>query len=491
MRVLVAIALVAVFALTENTSLAARPNVVFILADDMGSADPTFCGSTFYETPRLDRLRSEGMRFTQAYAACPVCSPTRAALMTGRWPARVGVTDYIPGGRFGKLFPAPFLHALPHEEVTIAESMQAAGYKTGMFGKWHLGNQGFLPDSQGFDESECGNGNGFAGVDRADPLTSGALGFLERHKDEPFFLYLPHNLVHTPLLAREQLLAKYEKKAAGLKHAESERFRPERDRQDRRIQDHPVYAAMMEDFDAQVGQVLDKLDDLKLSDRTIVIFTSDNGGLSTSEGSPTSNAPLRAGKGWLYEGGVRVPLAVRWPGVVKPNTTCDVPVVTTDWFPTILEACGIAAQPELHVPQLHCDGVSLVPLLKQSGTLAARPIYWHYPHYGNQGGVPAGSIRDGDWKLIEFFEDNHVELFKLASDPYEQRDLAGEEPAKAQELREKLAAWRGGVSAKMPTVNPNYSGKTEMPDRPGVEKGKQGKAKARKAPQQKAAKAVK
>jgi arylsulfatase A-like enzyme len=456
-----------------------RPNIVFILADDMGSADPGFCGSTFYETPRLDRLASEGMRFTQAYAACPVCSPTRTALMTGRWPARVGITDYIPGGRFGKLFPAPFLHALPHEEVTIAEAMRAAGYKTGMYGKWHLGNEGFLPDSQGFDESDCGpKGGGFAGVERADPVTSGAIGFLERHHKEPFFLYLPHDLPHTPLLAREQLLAKYETKAAGLKHAESARFRPEHDRQDRRIQDHAVYAAMMEDFDTQVGRVLDKLDELKLSERTIVIFTSDNGGLSTSEGSPTSNAPLRAGKGWLYEGGVRVPLVVRWPGVVKPGSTCDVPVITTDWFPTILAACGLVSQPERH-----CDGVSLVPLLKQSGTLAARPLYWHYPHYGNQGGVPSGSIRDGDWKLIEFFEDQHVELFNLASDPLEQHDLAPRQPAKVDALREKLLAWRGEVAAKMPTVNPNYTGKTEMPDRPRGAQGNNGKAKGQKGNQ--------
>ena len=230
----------------------------------MGWADLGCTGSTFYETPRLDRLASEGMRFTQAYAACPVCSPTRAALMTGRWPARVRITDYIPGARIGKLLPAAYLHELPHEEVTIAEAMQAAGYQTGMYGKWHLGGEGYLPDSQGFAEADSGpNGRGFAGVDRADPLTEKALAFLERHQDEPFFLYLPHNLVHTPLLAKEALLAKYETKAAGLEpKPESERFRPERDRQDRRVQDHAVYAAMMEDIDTQVGRVLDKLDEL-------------------------------------------------------------------------------------------------------------------------------------------------------------------------------------------------------------------------------------
>jgi len=450
-----------------------RPlNVVFILADDMGWADLGCTGSTFYETPRLDRLASEGMQFTQAYAACPVCSPTRAALMTGRWPARVGITDYIPGARVGKLLPAPFLHELPHEEVTIAEALKSAGYATGMYGKWHLGGEGFLPDVQGFAEADSGvNGRGFAGVDRADPVTEKALAFLDRHQADPFFLYLPHNLVHTPLLARQALLAKYEKKAAELApKSEAERFRPERDRQDRRVQDHPVYAAMMEDIDTQVGRVLDKLDALKIADRTIVIFTSDNGGLSTSEGSPTSNAPLRAGKGWLYEGGVRVPLIVRWPSIsklngVKPGSTCDVPVITTDWFPTILEACGLAQHPEWHR-----DGVSLVPLLEQSGSLAARPLYWHYPHYGNQGGFPGATVRDGDWKLIEFFEDNRVEIYNLAADPVEAHDLASAEPQKAAELRQQLHAWQASVEAKMPSPNPNYTGKTEIPGRPNRSK---------------------
>ena len=451
-----------------------RPNVVFILADDMGWADLGCTGSTFYETPRLDRLASEGMRFTQAYAACPVCSPTRAALMTGRWPARVGITDYIPGARVGKLLPAQFLHELPHEEVAIAEALQPAGYATGVYGKWHLGGEGFLPDSQGFAEADSGaNGRGFAGVDRADPVTEKALAFLDRHKADPFFLYLPHNLVHTPLLARQALLAKYETKAAELApKTEAQRFRPERDRQDRRVQDHPVYAAMMEDIDTQVGRVLDKLDALRIADRTIVIFTSDNGGLSTSEGSPTSNAPLRAGKGWLYEGGVRVPLIVRWPGIfklngVKPGSTCDVPVITTDWFPTILQACGVDQHPEWHR-----DGVSLVPLLAQTGSLAARPLYWHYPHYGNQGGVPSASVRDGQWKLIEFFEDNHVELYNLAADPVEAHDLASAEPQKAANLREQLHAWQASVGAKMPSPNPNYTGKTEVPDRPNRSKAR-------------------
>ncbi len=463
MRTCIHLALVAICLGSAQVRAADTPrlNVVLILADDMGWADLGCMGSTFYETPRLDRLAREGMRFTQAYAACPVCSPTRAALMTGRWPARVGITDYIPGSRVGKLLPAPYLHQLPHEEVTVAEALRPAGYATGMYGKWHLGGEGYLPDTQGFAEADSGkDGRGFSGVHRADPLTEKALAFLDRHQDEPFFLYLPHNLVHTPLLAKEALRAKYEQKAAGLKHAETERFRPERDRQDRRVQDHPVYAAMMEDIDTQVGRVLDKLAELGIAERTVVIFTSDNGGLSTSEGSPTSNAPLRAGKGWLYEGGIRVPLIVRWPGVVEPDSTCDVPVVTTDYFPTVLEMCGVARHPEWHR-----DGVSIVPLLKQSDTLAARPLYWHYPHYGNQGGIPGGAVRDDDWKLIEFFEDDHVELYNLADDLAEQHDLASSQPEQAQELRDQLHAWRASVDAKMPSRNPNYTGKTEIPGR--------------------------
>jgi len=443
-----------------------KPNVILILADDMGAHDLGCTGSTFYETPRLDRLAAEGMRFTSAYSACPVCSPTRAALMTGRWPARVGITDYIPGARIGKLLPAPYLHELPHDEVTIAEAMREAGYTTGMFGKWHLGAEGFLPESQGFQFANSGmNGRGFQGVTRADQVTDPALDFLDKHQGEAFFLYLPHNLVHTPLLAKDKLLGKYEVKASKLDVPEGERFRPERDRRDRRVQDHPVYGAMMEDFDAAVGRILDKLEELGIADRTIVIFTSDNGGLSTSEGSPTSNAPLRAGKGWLYEGGVRVPLIVRWPGVTKPGSTCDVPVVSTDYFPTVLEMCGAAQHPEWHR-----DGVSITPLLKQSGELAARPLCWHYPHYGNQGGVPGGAIREGDWKLIEFFEDDHVELYNLEDDPVERHDLASAQAERTRQLRDKLHAWRAEVGAKMPAVNPNYSGQTEVPGRPNRRK---------------------
>ncbi len=455
-------ALLIAVAFSSTAAADARPNVVLIFADDLGWADLGCTGSTFHETPRLDRLAAEGMLFTSAYAACPVCSPSRAALMTGRWPARVGITDYIGGSRRGKLLPADYQHQLPHAEVTVAEALKGAGYATGMFGKWHLGGAGYLPDTQGFDVMVCGqNGRGFRNVvDRADLTTEPALEFIQQHQHEPFFVYLPHNLVHTPLKTKPALKSKYEKKAAALPPPPGRRFRPERDRQDRRVQDHAVYAAMMEDLDANIGRLLDKLDELKLAQRTIVIFTSDNGGLSTSEGSPTSNAPLRAGKGWLYEGGVRVPLIVRWPGVVEPGSTSDEPVTSTDFFPTILEMCGLAQHPEWHR-----DGVSIVPALNGSGPLESRSLYWHYPHYGNQGGIPGGSIRDGDWKLIEFYEDNHVELFNLKDDLAESHDLARAEPDRARQLREKLDGWRKSLGAKMPTPNPNYTGQTEVPDR--------------------------
>ncbi|REK08219.1 MAG: DUF4976 domain-containing protein [Planctomycetota bacterium] len=471
MRAILALLIVSVGATTA--AAAEKPNVILILADDMGWTDLGCTGSSFYETPRLDKLASEGMLFTNAYAACPVCSPTRAALMTGRWPARVDITDYIPGNRHGKLKPAPFKHELPHEEVTIAEAMKQAGYATGMFGKWHLGGAGYLPDSQGFDEMGCGpNGRGFRSVDRADRLTDPALDFIERHRDEPFFLYLPHNLVHTPLLAKQELKSKYEEKAEQLPPPKGPRFRPEHSNEDRRVQDHPVYAAMMEDIDANIGRVLDKLDALNLRERTIVIFTSDNGGLSTSEGSPTANTPLRAGKGWLYEGGLRVPLIVRWPGVVEPGSTCDEAVTSTDYFPTVLAMCGLEQQPEWHR-----DGVNIVPLLKQAGPLEPRPLYWHYPHYGNQGGRPGSAVRQGDWKLIEFFEDNQVELYNLADDLEEQHDLASAQPEKARQLREQLHAWRDSVNAKMPSPNPDFTGETYIPGKKPRKRANKGQKK--------------
>jgi arylsulfatase A-like enzyme len=433
-----------------------RVNVVFILADDLGVNDLGCYGSKFYETPHLDRLATQGARFTQAYAACPVCSPTRAAFMTGQYPARNGITDFIGGSRKGKLLPAPYARQLALDQFTVAEAFREAGYVTGMAGKWHLGTKGFEPEKQGFVEALSADPLGWNGkVDRGERMADFAEKFIEKHRTEPFFLYLPQNLVHIPLIASEKGIEKYAQKAAALPaREESAKFRPQGIHKDRRVQDHPVYAAMMEELDTSVGRVLKKLDALGLTDRTLVVFTSDNGGLSTAEGSPTSNAPLRAGKGWLYEGGIREPLIVRWPGVVKAGLVSDVPVITTDFYPTLLDAAGIKLR-----PQQHCDGLSFVNILRGKEAPAAftsRPLFWHYPHYSNQGGGPAGAVRHGDWKLIENYETGRVELFNLRQDPTESNDMAAAEIERVSVLSQLLANWRTSLGAKMPRPNPDF-----------------------------------
>ena len=433
-----------------------RLNVIFILADDLGAHDLGCEGSTFYETPNLDRLARQGVRFTQAYAACPVCSPTRAAFMTGKYPARTGVTDFIGGSRKGKLLPAEYAHQLSLDEFTLAEAFKEAGYVTGMAGKWHLGTKGFEPEKQGFDDAMSADSLGWNGkVDRGERVAEFAERFLEKNRAKPFFLYLPHNLVHIPLIAPEKLIEKYKQKAAALPPVDdAARFRPQGQNKDRRVQDHPVYAAMVEQLDTSVGRVLHKLDELGLADHTLVVFTSDNGGLSTAEGLPTSNAPLRAGKGWLYEGGIREPLIVRWPGVVKPGSTIDVPVITMDFYPTLLEAAGLELRPKQHL-----DGRSFLSLLQgdqPSKSPPDRELYWHYPHYSNQGGGPAGAVRLGYWKLIETYETGRVELFDLRPDPTESHDLAEAEPERVKGLKQLLADWRTSVGGKMPRPNPNW-----------------------------------
>jgi len=445
-----------------------KPNIIFILADDLGYADLNCYGSTFYETPNLDRLAAQGMRFTSAYAACPVCSPTRGSLLTGKYPPRFEVTDFIGGNRTGKLIPASYKNHLELEEVTVAEALKSAGYVTGFIGKWHLGGKGFWPEQQGFDVNlgGCEKGHpssyfspyrmpnltdGPPGEYLTDRLTDEAMKFFEANKDRPFLLWFPHYAVHTPLQAKPALVRKYQAKAAEL-HSGEPRFRPEGVAKDRRIQDHAIYAAMVESLDQSTGRILDKLTELNVERNTIVIFTSDNGGLSTSEGAPTSNAPLRAGKGWLYEGGIREPLLIKWPGVTAQGSLCDTPVISPDFYPTILEMAGLPLR-----PQQHRDGLSLLPLLNQSGSLPIRSQFWHYPHYGNQGGVPGGAIRVGDWKLIEFFEDMHVELYNLKSDIGEQTNLAASSPEKVKELRSQLHAVRQETGALMPKPNPEFS----------------------------------
>jgi arylsulfatase A-like enzyme len=436
-----------------------RTNVVVILADDLGWADLGCYGSKFHRTPALDRLAAAGLRFTDAYASCPVCSPTRAALMTGKVPARLGLTDWFPGRPDRPDQPLarpPMILHLPLEETTLAEAFKAAGYVTGHIGKWHLGGKWFEPTAQGFDVNVAGDQTGtprsyFApfrnklgvmpGLDKApdgeyltDRLAAEAERFIEKHKDKPFFLYLPHHAVHTPLRAKPELVKKYPAKAVPGK------------------QSNAVYAAMLESLDEAVGRVVAALEKHKLTDRTIIVFTSDNGGLATREGMATPatiNAPLREGKGWLYEGGIRVPLLVRWPGVVKAGGTSAVPVITHDLFPTLLEACGVERKEKV-------DGDSLVSLLRGKGGPAARALYWHYPHYANQGSRPGGAVREGDWKLIEFYEHGRRELFDLKASVGEQRNLAAEKPDVVKRLSEKLEAWRKGVRAEMPRPNPNY-----------------------------------
>lgn len=452
-------------------------NFVFILADDLGWRDLGCYGSTFYETPNLDRLASEGMRFTEAYAACPVCSPTRVSIMTGKFPARLATTDWFgapqpenahkhPTGK-KPLLPAPYEDKMPLEETTLAEAFHAGGYRTFFAGKWHLGGEGHYPEDQGFDINKGGFEKGsppsYFSPFKNPKLPDGPEGeylperlareseaFLESIGGAPFLLYLSLYLVHTPLKAREDLIQKYEEKAKRLPPQGPE-FLPEGDRMARQVQNHAVFAAMVEAMDNAAGVVLDALERLGLADNTAVVFMSDNGGLSTSEGAPTSNVPLRAGKGWLYEGGVRTPMLLKWPGVTAPGSVCAHPVISTDFYPTMLEMSGLPL-----IPEQHCDGVSFVPLLRGAEAPALRaPMFWHYPHYGNQGAFPGAAVRLGDFKLIEFFEDNHIELYNLKEDLGEQRNLAASMPEKAAALRGMLHAWQKEVGARFPTSNPH------------------------------------
>jgi arylsulfatase A-like enzyme len=451
-----------------------RPNFVFILADDLGWRDLGCYDSSFYETPHLDRLASEGVRFAHAYAACPVCSPTRASLLTGKYPARMDTTDWFGAPqpdsverhwtREKPLLPAPYVEHLPLEERTIAEVLRDAGYATFFAGKWHLGGEGFLPEDQGFDINIGGHHRGsppggyFAPYENP-KMTDGPEGehlperlaretatFIRDNRARPFFAMLSLYSVHTPLQAREDLLRKYEaRRDPGI--TDEERWGVEGERQVRLIQDHAVYAAMVESMDAAVGVVLDALRSAGIEDNTIVVFTSDNGGLSTSEGHPTSNLPLRAGKGWLYEGGIRVPLIIRWPGVTDAHTTCDVPVSTIDFYPTLLGAVGPLNDGE------EFDGIDVAPLL-HGETVPARELFWHYPHYGNQGGTPGAAILMDGFKLIEFFEDGRVELYDLANDSSEIKDLADEMPERVEAMRSRLHEWQRAVDAKFPAPNP-------------------------------------
>jgi len=464
---------------SEPAKPAAKPNFVFILADDLGWADLGCYGSTFYETPHLDKLAAQGMRFTDAYAACSVCSPTRASILTGKYPARLHLTDWLPGRPDRpdqKLKRPAILDHLPLEEVTIAEALREAGYRTVSIGKWHLGGTNYFPEKQGFDVNigGCGKGSppsyfspygiptltdGPKGEYLTDRLTDEALKFIAGAGGKPFLLYLPHYAVHIPLQAKPALLAKYQAKAARLPPPSGPEFLPEGKSKMRQIQNNPVYAAMVQSLDESVGRIMRELAELGLEENTVVVFTSDNGGVATSEGFPTANVPLRAGKGWHYEGGVREPLIVRWPGVTKPGSVCRAPMISTDYYPTFLEMAGLPLRPEQHM-----DGVSLMPLLK-GGARPERPLFWHYPHYSNQGGGPGGAVRAGDFKLVEWFEDMRIELFNLRGDPGERHDLAAQMPEKTAALRKALHDWRQSVNGAMPTPNPDYKPAAAAPEK--------------------------
>ena len=452
---------------------AERPNFVFILADDYGIMDVGVEGSTFYETPHLDGLANGGMRFTQGYATCQVCSPSRASIMLGKYPARHGITDWIGAAsgtkwnRNDRVLPAEYVHALPAEDTTLAEAMKAAGYKTFFAGKWHLGDKGSSPLDHGFDINKGGGrpGSPYSGffVPYKNPtLPDGPPGesltlrlgeetakFIEDHKEEPFFAYLSFYAVHGPIQTTPELWKKYQQKAKGGAGID-ERFIFDRTKGVRQVQDNPIYAGMVETMDAAIGTVLDKLKELGLDDNTVVIFTSDNGGVSSGDAFSTSNLPYRGGKGRQWEGGIREPYYIKAPGVTKAGATSAVPATGTDFYPTILELAGIPAKPKQHV-----DGVSLVPVLK-GGKIPERDLFWHYPHYGNQGGEPSSIIRSGDWKLIRYWEDGREELYRLSKDIGEQNDLAKTESGKVSELSQKLDKWLAETGARIPKQDSRF-----------------------------------
>ncbi len=414
-----------------------HPNIVFILADDLGINDLSCYGRKDQPTPNLDKLAQQGMRFTSAYAAASICSPTRASIMTGQSPARLHLTTFLPGrgDAPSQLLLHPAINQqLPANYRTLAEFLKAIGYRTGAIGKWHLGGKGSLPTDRGFDYYHPGQAltkpSATEGGKGEYDLTEKAEKFIEDNKKGPFFLYLCHNNPHVVLNAKEELIAKHK-----------DAF-------------NPVYAAMIETLDDCVGRVVAKIDALGLGENTIIIFMSDNGGLhvlETGRTPATFNRPFRAGKGFLYEGGVRVPLIVRWTNRIKAGDVIDTPIVSTDWTPTLLAMADVQAKEKF-------DGVNCAELLLHGRAPPARPHFWHQPHYTNQGGRPAGAIRDGNWKLLENYENGACELYDLGTDPGETVDLSAKQPTRVAELRGKLEAWRRDVKAQENSANPKFNG---------------------------------
>ncbi len=503
--------------LTSCKEQSKQPNIVLFLVDDLGWTDVGCYGSSFYETPNIDALAKAGVRFTSAYAACHVCSPTRASILTGKYPARLNLTDWLPGRRdfpFQKLLNAPINQHLPYDLQTLPEVLKENGYQTAIFGKWHLGedsasttrqgfdlqlphwNRGWPKDGYYFPYGMTGLEEGEDGEYLTDRLTSEALDYMEAHKDEPFFLYLSHFAVHDPIEGRPDLVEQYKKKLAGTPTPEGPPFIlegkpgaenpitketldkaidqdayasfkvfPDQTVKIKQHQDNVQFAAMVESMDQSLGRVLQKLDELGLDDETIVLFYSDNGGMSAAnfwnpkrviykedldKAYSTSNLPLRGAKGWLYEGGIRVPLIIKWPGQSLQNAVCDVPVTSPDLLPTILDMVGID-----HTAS--SDGLSLVPLLNGDTTLPREAIFWHFPHYSNHGMQSAGgAVRSGDFKLLEYFDTGKVQLFNLKEDIGEQTDLSDIAVEKTRALQGMLQKWREEVGAQMMEPNPEY-----------------------------------
>lgn len=458
-----------------------KPNFVFILVDDLGKEDLGIEGSTFYETPHIDALAGQSLRFDRGYSACQVCSPSRAAIQTGKTPVRTGITDFISvkgnnqpeqWKKNTPLLPATYTSQLALEEVTIAEALKENGYRTFFAGKWHLGDDGFTPEEQGYEENQGGYHygtppGGYHSPYKNPKLTDGEPGeelplrlgretadFISRkaEADEPFFAMLSFYSVHGPIHCSEERFDKFQAKAEemGLTDRTEPRFKMDRTQEVRQVQDHPIYAGMMAALDDAVGIVMEALEESGEADNTVVIFTSDNGGVTTGDGYATSALPMRGGKGRQWEGGIRQPYYIYWPGVTNGGTT-ETLATGTDFYPTILEIAGLDAMPDQHL-----DGISLVEELKGE-SLPARPLFWHYPHYGNQGGEPSAMMMDGDWKLVTYFEDGRSELYHLGNDLEEQFDVAAQHPLRVREMESSVKAWQSTVGAAFPTENPAFN----------------------------------
>jgi len=412
-----------------------KPNILFILCDDLGINDLRCYGRQDHRTPNLDLLAGQGMRFTSAYCAQPICSPSRAAILTGKTPARLHLTTFLPGRPdcvSQKLLHPEIQMQVPLTEKMLPKYFREAGYVTAAIGKWHVGGKGFGPLEHGFDVYHAGQANtkpsAIEGGKGEYDLTAFAERFIETNKDRPFLVYLAHNSPHIPYDAQKPRI-----------EANGQAF-------------EPVYAGVIETLDDTIGRLLAKLEALKLADKTIVIFTSDNGGLHVPEGPHpkiTHNTPYRAGKGFVYEGGLRIPMIVRWPGHVAAGKIVDVPVINTDWIPTLMELAGLPAPSGL-------DGVSVAALLAGHGPAPSRSFFWHFPHYTNQGSRPSGAMRDENWMLVEYYDDEVVELYDLRNDVRETQNVAAQQPARVAKMRGALAAWRNGVNAQRNTPNPNF-----------------------------------